>query len=161
MAGFAVPHVWLLCGTDITACPPGSSTGTILSPKQGFQSAAFQHFTSIQIDQSGNIWLSNNWSQLNPPAGGTGIDEMIGLATPVCTPLTPLPVRPSSATATACPAQTAASLAAAPSPAGSRTTSASASQASGPSAWLWALIAVALTVLAAGAVLLRRRHAKP
>ena len=46
----------------------------------GFQSAAFQHFTSIQVDQSGNIWLSNNWSTLNPPTGGVGIAEIVGAA---------------------------------------------------------------------------------
>ena len=85
VAGFATPRVWLLCGADTAACPPGSSTGTILSPKLGFQSAAFQHFTSIQVDQSGNIWLSNNWSKLNPPTGGVGIAEIVGAATPVCT----------------------------------------------------------------------------
>ena len=28
---FGIPRVWLLCGTDTTACPPGSSTGTVLS----------------------------------------------------------------------------------------------------------------------------------
>jgi len=161
VAGFGTPRVWLLCGTDTTACPPGSSAGTILSPKQGFQSAAFQHFTSIQIDQSGNIWLSNNWSQLYPPAGGTGIDEMIGLATPVCTPLTPLPVRPSTATATACPPQTAAHLPASASAAATPAADASVSQSSGQSAWLWAVIAAAAVVLATGVVLLlRRRHAR-
>ena len=89
VAGFAIPHVWLLCGADTAACPSGSSTGTILFPKLGFQNAAFQHFTSIQLDQPGNIWLSNNWSQLYPPVGGTGIDEIVGVATPVCTPLAP------------------------------------------------------------------------
>ena len=113
-AGFATPRVWLLCGADTAACPPGSSAGTILSPKLGFQSAAFQHFTSIQVDQSGNIWLSNNWSKLNPPTGGVGIAEIVGAATPVCTPLTPVPVRPSSSTATACARQTATPLAARP-----------------------------------------------
>ena len=89
VARFATPRVWLLCGADTAACPPGSSTGTILSPKLGFQSAAFQHFTSIQVDQSGNIWLSNNWSKLNPPTGGVGIAEIVGAATPICTVLPP------------------------------------------------------------------------
>ena len=87
--------------------PPAPSC----SPKLGFQSAAFQHFTSIQVDQSGNIWLSNNWSKLNPPTGGVGIAEIVGSVTPVCTPLTPVPVRPSSSTATACARQTATPLA--------------------------------------------------
>jgi hypothetical protein len=112
VAGFATPRVWLLCGADTAACPPGSSTGTILSPRLGFQSAAFQHFTSVQIDQSGNIWLSNNWSKLSPPTGGVGIAEIVGAAAPVCTPLTPVPVQPSAATPTACPRPAATPLAA-------------------------------------------------
>ena len=150
VAGFGIPHVWLLCGTDTAACPPGSSTGTILSPWFGFQSAAFQHFTSVQLDQSGNAWLSNNWSQLVPPVGGVGIAEIVGVATPVCTPLTPLPVRPSAASTTACPPQTAVHLAATPTPASAanRTAAASASQSIGPSSWHWAVIAAALAVLA-------------
>ncbi|MFE7527051.1 hypothetical protein ACFU7Y_15155 [Kitasatospora sp. NPDC057542] len=105
VAGFGTPSVWLLCGENTAACPPGASTGTFLSPPQGFRNAAIQHLTAVQIDQSGNVWLANNWSELLPPTGGVGLVKLIGLATPVCTPLTPLPVRPSSATATACPKQ--------------------------------------------------------
>jgi hypothetical protein len=130
---------WPLCGTDTAACPPGSSTGTILSPKFGFHSAAFQHFTSVQLDQSGNAWLSNNWSPLVPPVGGVGIAEIVGVATPVCTPLTPLPVRPSAASTTACPPQTAVHLAATPiptpttpTPASAATPTAAASASAGP-----------------------------
>ncbi|MFI9325777.1 LysM peptidoglycan-binding domain-containing protein [Kitasatospora aureofaciens] len=107
VAGFGTPSVWLLCGENTTACPHGASTGTLLSPSQGFRNAAIQHLTAVQIDQSGNVWLANNWSKLLPPTGGVGLVELIGLATPVCTPLTPLPTRPSPATTNACPAQTA------------------------------------------------------
>jgi hypothetical protein len=163
VAGFGTPRVWLLCGADTAACPPGSSAGTILSPKLGFQSAAFQHFTSIQVDQSGNIWLSNNWSTLNPPTGGVGLAEIVGVATPVCTPLTPVPVRPSTATATACPRQTATPLAASPpaSSAAPTVAAASASQPGGTPAWGWAAIVAAFAVLTAGAVLFfRRRYAR-
>ena len=163
VAGFGTPRVWLLCGADTAACPPGPSTGTILSPELGFQNAAFQHFTSIQVDQSGNIWLSNNWSKLNPPTAGVGIAEIVGAATPVCTPLTPVPVRPSSSTATACARQTATPLAAGP-PASSApptVAASSASQPGGTPAWGWAAITAAFAVLAAGAVLFfRRRYAR-
>jgi hypothetical protein len=58
--------------------------------------------TSTQIDQSGNVWLSNNLSKLVPPTGGTSVVEFIGVATPVCTPLLALPERPSP-TSGACP----------------------------------------------------------
>lgn len=96
--GFSVPGVILFCGADTSACPPGSATGDVLSPGQfGFQSKALQHLTSGQIDQSGNIWLSNNWTTLKPPSGGVGIVEFVGMATPVCAPLLGLPVRPTAA----------------------------------------------------------------
>jgi hypothetical protein len=108
VAGFARPAVWLLCGTSTRACPPGSKTGTVLSPHSGFRSKAFQHFTSVQLDQSGNVWLSNNWSQLVPKVGGVGIAEIVGAATPVCAPLQPLPVRPSASSESACERQRAA-----------------------------------------------------
>lgn len=95
--GFSVPGVLLLCGADTSACPPGSATGDLLSPGNfGFQSKALQHLTSGQIDQAGNLWLSNNWATLKPPSGGVGIVEFVGLATPVCAPLLALPVRPTS-----------------------------------------------------------------
>ena len=57
----------------------------------------------MQIDQSGNLWLSNNWSKIDPPTGGVGIVELIGMATPVCTPLIGLPVRPAAGQGSACP----------------------------------------------------------
>lgn len=101
VAGFREPGVTLLCGADLSACPPGSKTGDVLSPgEQGFQNKAFQHFTSIQFDASGNIWLSNNWSSLKPITGGVGVVKVLGMATPVCTPLFGQPVR---ATAAGCP----------------------------------------------------------
>jgi hypothetical protein len=102
VAGFGTPNVWVLCGIDTQSCPPGSVTGSIISPRGGYHSAAFQHFTSVQLDQSGNVWLSNNWSQLVPPVGGVGIAEIVGAATPVCTPLTPTPRGPTRTKATAC-----------------------------------------------------------
>jgi hypothetical protein len=110
VAGFANPAVWVLCGVNTAACPPGAAVGAIVSPKPGLRSRAFQHFTSVQIDQSGNVWLSNNWSQLVPPVGGTGIAEIVGAATPVCTPLAPLPVKPSASSDTPCAQQQAAAI---------------------------------------------------
>ena len=148
VAGFATPAVWLLCGADTSACPPGSKTGAIVSPKLGFRSKAFQHFTSIQIDQSGNVWLSNNWSKLVPPVGGTGIAELVGAATPVCTPLQPLPTKPVSASATSCPHQSAQALPPSLTNASSST-----------STWVWVVVGLAVVLVAALAVVvLRRRH---
>ena len=149
VAGFTRPIVLLLCGANVSACPPGSTTGRILSPRGGFRSKAFQHFTSIQFDQAGNVWLSNNWSKLVPPVGGTGIAEIVGAATPVCAPLTPLPVQPSP-TRASCPQQSATAL----------PTSLGGGSDSGTSAWMWVAIGVAVAlVVAALALLLRRRRA--
>ena len=149
VAGFARPIVLLLCGANVSACPPGSTTGRLLSPRGGFRSKAFQHFTSIQFDQAGNVWLSNNWSKLVPPVGGTGIAEIVGAATPVCAPLTPLPVQPSP-TGTSCPQQSAAAL----------PTSLGGGSDDGTSGWMWVAIGAAVTVVvAAVALLLRRRRA--
>jgi hypothetical protein len=149
VAGFARHDVWLLCGEDTAACPPGSKTGTILSPTLGFRSKAFQHFTSIQIDQSGNVWLSNNWSQLVPPVGGIGLAQIVGAATPVCAPLTPLPAEPSATAEIACPQQTMAALPASVTGAASD---------GGSSSWAWVAIGAAVVLLAAAAALVLRRR---
>jgi streptogramin lyase len=146
--GFARPSVRLLCGADTSACPPGSVTGTELSPQRGFRSKAFQHLTAGQIDQSGNVWVNNNWTTIKPPTGGVGMDQIVGIATPVCAPLTPLPQQPSAASDTPCPQQTAASL------------PASLEKGSGGTpAWVWIAIgAGAAAVLAVAALVLRRRR---
>jgi streptogramin lyase len=148
VAGFARHDVWLLCGATTSACPPGSATGAVLSPRLGFRSRAFQHFTSVQIDQAGNVWLSNNWSHLVPPVGGTGIAQVIGVATPVCAPLTPLPARPSTTSATACSQQVAAELPA----------SLADGSDGGLSVWVWIAVGVGIAaVVAVLALVLRRR----
>jgi hypothetical protein len=148
VAGFVRPSVLLLCGADTSSCPPGSATGATLSPRLGFRSKAFQHFTSIQLDQAGNVWLSNNWSKLVPPVGGTGIAQIVGAATPVCAPLAPLPVMP-SATGDACPTQVAAPL----------PSSLQSESSEGTSTWVWIAIVAGIVVLAGAAVLLFTRRA--
>jgi hypothetical protein len=144
VAGFARPGVWLLCGADTSACPAGSATGSTLSPQAGFRSEAFEHFTSIQIDASGNVWLSNNWSQLVPPVGGTGIAQIIGAATPVCTPLGPVPIEP--AEEGSCDRAWASTS----SPEGS-------AGSSEVRWWVWAGAVVVLTLIVLGVVFARRR----
>ncbi|MFB7505288.1 hypothetical protein [Streptomyces broussonetiae] len=106
VAGFGAPTVSVLCGVNTSACPSGSSTGSVLSPPDGYRSKSIQHLTAVQLDQSGNVWLANNWSKIIPPTGGNGLVELIGVATPVCTPLNPLPARPTATGTTACSTQT-------------------------------------------------------
>lgn len=104
VGGFKTQSVYLLCGVNIAACPPGSKTGAVLSSgENGFVSKALQHPTSLQFDQAGNLWLSNNWSSAHPVAGGVGVVKMLGLAAPVCTPLLGQPVQPSVTSACAGP----------------------------------------------------------
>ncbi len=68
-----------------------------LSPRGGFTSAALQHLTAVQIDASGNVWVTNNIRTSgggNGSTGGDGLVEFVGLAAPVKTPLIGPPQRP-------------------------------------------------------------------
>lgn len=77
-----------LCGARTRACPPGATTGSVLSPsRRGFTNGGLEHLTAVQIDPSGDVWVANNWSKLSPITGGNGLVEFVGLATPVKTPL--------------------------------------------------------------------------
>ena len=62
-----------------------------------FSNKSLQHVTALQIDQSGNVWVANNWSLESTPGaitGGDGIVKFIGIATPVETPLIGPPEAP-------------------------------------------------------------------
>jgi hypothetical protein len=52
-----------------------------------------QHLTAVQVDQSGNVWLANNWRRIAPTVGD-GLVELIGAAPPVATPMIGPPVAP-------------------------------------------------------------------
>lgn len=98
VAGFRGPGVTELCGRRAANCPRGKRTGDPISPAgTGFQSAGLQHLTAVQVDQSGNVWVANNWStgsSLAQFVGGNGLVELIGAAAPVKTPLIGPPERP-------------------------------------------------------------------
>ncbi|MEV0187435.1 hypothetical protein AB0I39_02705 [Kitasatospora purpeofusca] len=90
VANFGGHRVARLCGTDLTACPPGFRTGQALSPPDtGYPSDGLDRNTGIRIDPSGNVWLANNWRTVpfrtNP--GGHELVLLIGAAAPVPTPL--------------------------------------------------------------------------
>lgn len=88
VASFLAQTLTELCGARTRACPPGATTGTVLSPsRRGFTNGGLEHLTAAQIDPSGDVWVANNWSKLSPITGGNGLVEFIGLATPVRTPL--------------------------------------------------------------------------
>lgn len=84
-------HVWITNyrGPSITelAGSAASSPGQILSPTAGYAGdAKLLEAYAIQIDASGNLWITNQGSSI--------LTEVVGLATPVKTPLLGPPQTP-------------------------------------------------------------------
>ncbi|HSD81434.1 MAG TPA: hypothetical protein VLB47_12250 [Solirubrobacteraceae bacterium] len=95
VASFLGETVTQLCGRIVANCPPGARTGDPISPPlRGFTNGGLQHLTAVQVDQSGNVWVANNWARIAPTVGGDGLVEFIGAAAPVKTPLIGPPQRP-------------------------------------------------------------------
>jgi sugar lactone lactonase YvrE len=95
VASFVAQKLTQLCGRRVATCPPGSRTGDPISPPlAGFTNGGLQHLTAVQVDQSGNVWVANNWANIVPTVGGDGLVEFIGAAAPVATPLIGLPRPP-------------------------------------------------------------------
>ena len=90
VANFGGHRLANLCGARTSACPRGLRTGDPISPSgTGYTSDGLERSTAVQIDPSGNVWLTNNWRnvpvQTNP--GGHEMVVFVGLAAPVRTPL--------------------------------------------------------------------------
>ena len=95
LASFIGQTLTELCGANTSACPPGAHTGDVLSPRaRGFTNGGLEHLTAVQIDESGNVWVANNWRRLVPTVGGDGLVEFVGQAPPVRTPMIGPPQRP-------------------------------------------------------------------
>jgi hypothetical protein len=97
IANFHGQRVSQLCGVRPAACPPGKRTGDPISPESGYGSDALVRNTAVEIDPSGNVWLTNNWilnaeAQTNP--GGHEMVVFVGLAAPIRTPLIGPPQKP-------------------------------------------------------------------
>ncbi|MCQ6555810.1 hypothetical protein NPS70_21795 [Streptomyces sp. C10-9-1] len=97
VSNFGGRRVANLCGARVSACPPGLTTGDPISPADtGYTSDGLERNTAVQIDPSGNVWLTNNWRnvpvQTNP--GGLEMVVFVGLAAPVRTPLLGPPRQP-------------------------------------------------------------------
>ncbi len=85
VANFAGKRLSAFCGTDPSTCPAGLTTGDAISPDvTGFFFDGLTRNTATAVDQSGNVWVTNNWLevpiQTNP--GGHQIVAFLGLATP-------------------------------------------------------------------------------
>jgi hypothetical protein len=96
VANFNGKRLSHLCGANPSNCPPGFNTGDPISPAGGYTSDGLVRNTGVQIDPSGNVWLTNNWEIVPFPTnpGGHQLVVFIGLAAPVKTPLIGPPERP-------------------------------------------------------------------
>lgn len=86
VANFAGKRLSAFCGADPSTCPPGLSQGDAISPDlTGFFFDGLVRNTGVKVDQSGNVWVANNWLEIpyqNAP-GGHEIVAFLGLAAPV------------------------------------------------------------------------------
>ena len=97
VANFTAGGVSNFCGANTASCPAGVTTGEALSPDgTGYHSDLLERKTAVEIDSSGNVWLTNNWKDLpiKPDPVGDGMVVYIGLAAPVKAPLIGPPEQP-------------------------------------------------------------------
>lgn len=90
VANFSGQRVSELCGIEPAHCPPGTRTGQPISPRAGYGFNGLVRNTSVEIDPSGNVWITNNWKNHPLPSKNPGGYEMvayIGVAGPLRTPL--------------------------------------------------------------------------
>jgi hypothetical protein len=97
VTNFGERRVSYFCGRDPGKCPPGAKTGSPISPDTGYAFDGLTRNTAVQIDRSGNVWVTNNWKNDSNPLGNPGGYQMvvfIGIAPPIATPLIGPPQRP-------------------------------------------------------------------
>lgn len=100
VADFGAQAIFSICGTDSDsdACQ-GHARGDL---KYSIKSCVFQHFTGVQVDQSGNLWAANNVETsfyscdaagncTTTFQGGNGAVQVVGVAKPVAAPMLGLP----------------------------------------------------------------------
>ncbi len=86
-----------LCGVRTETCPPGFKTGDQISPPGGYVGGGLQMQTDLAISPAGDVWVMNNWQDINscfgvPPeplstrCGGQGVTVFFGMAKPVRAP---------------------------------------------------------------------------
>jgi hypothetical protein len=85
----------LLAGDNTKGHPAGTKAGDVIHI---FQSGTIQMVTDVSIDPAGNVWVANNWNNLeaaagpnpSPPTstwgGGSGFTVIYGVAAPVKSP---------------------------------------------------------------------------
>ncbi|MEO1059306.1 MAG: NHL repeat-containing protein, partial [Actinomycetota bacterium] len=92
VASFGRQRVTEICGANDATCPEGVGAGEPISPDEGYGYDGLLRNTGLAVDQSGNVWLANNWlndpfgvNQANP--GGKDMAVFVGVAGPVDGPL--------------------------------------------------------------------------
>jgi hypothetical protein len=53
-----------LCGANSAAWPPGKKMGDAISPPGGYVGGGLQMQVDVDIDPAGNVWVGNNWQNL-------------------------------------------------------------------------------------------------
>ena len=99
ISNFAMPSspIVQLCGVRTENCPPGFKTGDQISPPGGYVGGGLQMQTDIVISPAGDVWVMNNWQDVDtcygtPPealstrCGGQGVTVFFGIAKPVRAP---------------------------------------------------------------------------
>jgi hypothetical protein len=99
ISNFAMPSspIVELCGVRTEHCPPGVHTGDQISPPGGYVGGGLQMQTDLSIDPAGNVWVMNNWQDidscigtpkeaLSTRCGGQGVVIFYGIAKPVRAP---------------------------------------------------------------------------
>jgi len=95
VANFSGRRLSHLCGARASTCPSGQ-TGAPISKDTGYPFDGLQRNTGVQVDPSGNVWLTNNWIAIPVQTDpfGDGLVVYLGVAEPVKAPLVGTPQRP-------------------------------------------------------------------
>ena len=99
ISNFAMPSspIAHLCGVRTENCPPGLKTGDQISPPGGYVGGGLQMQTDLAISPSGDVWVMNNWQDidscfpgaaeaLSTRCSGQGVTIFFGMAKPVRAP---------------------------------------------------------------------------
>lgn len=99
ISNFAMPNspITHLCGARTENCPPGFKTGDQIGPPNGYVGGGLQMQTDLAISPSGDVWVMNNWQDidscfgpvneaLSTRCGGQGVTIFFGMAKPVRAP---------------------------------------------------------------------------
>jgi hypothetical protein len=86
-----------LCGVRTENCPPDFKTGDQIGPPNGYVGGGLQMQTDLAISPSGDVWVMNNWQDIDScfgvpneavstRCGGQGVTVFFGMAKPVRAP---------------------------------------------------------------------------